>query len=197
MKGIFAGGLLSALLVGIAGPAASATYDIDPVHSAVTFRVTHMMISKVPGKFSKFSGWFDYDPKNFKVWKASATIEAASIDTGIEKRDNHLRSADFLDVATFPTIEFRSTGVVEKKDGSYQLKGDLTLRGLTRPVVLDLEPGGLMKDPRAGMRAAFSASTKINRMDYGVKWNQLLEAGGVLVGETVWITIDVEGIQRK
>jgi len=184
--------------LGLLTPLAFAdTYTIDPAHSSVGFKVQHLMVSKVYGKFDKFAGTFDYDPKNTKIWKASATIEAASINTGIEKRDAHLRGADFLDADKFPTLEFRSTGVLGAKGGSKKLKGDLTIHGVTKPVTLDLEVGGVAKDPWGGTRAGFTATGKINRKDFGLTWNKALETGGVLVGEEVYITIEVEGVLKQ
>lgn len=191
--------LVAAILLGagLASGARAAVYDIDPVHSGVTFKVRHLMITKVPGKFARFAGWFEYDEKNPKVWKASATIDAASIDTGIEKRDGHLRSADFLDAEKFPAIEFRSTGIEKGQTGAYKLKGELTMRGVTRPVMLQLGIGGVGNDPWGNRRAGFAAIGRINRLDFGVKWNQALEAGGVLVGEEVEVAIEVSGVRRK
>lgn len=184
-------------LAAFAAPAQAAIYEIDPVHSGISFKVKHLMVTYVPGKFDRFSGWFEYDPKNMKVWRASATIEAASINTSIERRDNHLRSPDFFDAEGHPTLEFRSKEVVKEKDGSLKLKGDLTLRGVTKPVVLNLEEGGTVVHPQdKKMRAGFTATGKINRTDFGVKYNQLLEAGGMTIGEEVFITIEIQGKEK-
>ncbi len=181
-----------AVVTALGGQGWADTYAIDPAHSSVEFRVTHLMVSKVRGNFEKFAGGFEYDPKAIAVWKASATIDAASINTRVEKRDAHLRSGDFFDVGKFPTLEFRSAGVETEKDGRKHLKGDLTLHGVTKSVVLDLEEGGVTKDPWGGTRAGFTASGKINRRDFG------LAAGtpGAMVGDTVEITIEVEGVKK-
>lgn len=193
-------GLLLGWMVA-AGPWAAAafgqTFEIDPVHSSVGFRVRHLMVSKVHGKFEKFKGSFDYDPKASKAWRASVTIEASSINTAIEKRDAHLRSEDFLDVQKFPKLEFKFKEARKAGKDRFQLSGDLTLHGVTRPVVLDVEVGGTAKDPWGGTRAGFSAKGRINRKDFGLTWNEALETGGVLVGEEVEIAIEVEGVLKS
>lgn len=174
----------------------AARYGIDMSHSSVEFKVRHMVVAKTHGKFNKFSGDFEFEPGRPKAWQARAVIDAASIDTANEKRDGHLRSADFLDVAKHPSIEFVSRKVAGLKDGKAKLHGDLTIRGVTKPVVLDLEIHGVVKDPSGRDRSGFSARGKINRMDYGVSWNRALDAGGVVVGEEVEITLEVEGIRQ-
>lgn len=187
--------LMAALL---AAPAVvwSDMYELDPAHSAVGFKIRHMMVSKVHGRFGTFTGTIDYDEKDPAKGAASATISAASIDTGNEKRDEHLRSADFFDTGKYPNIEFKSTGVEKAKDGSLKLKGDLTMHGVTKPVVLDLEFNGLNRDPQMGTRAGFAARGKLDRTDFGIKFNKVLDTGGLAVGNEVEIEIDAEGVLK-
>lgn len=172
-------------------------YTIDPVHSSIGFTVRHLMVSKVHGKFERFEGWFDYTPQKPGIWKASATLDASSINTANPKRDEHLRSPDFLDVQKYPTMEFRLKGVESTREGPKRLKGNLTLHGVTKPVTLDLEIGGVVQDPWGGTRAGFSAAGKINRKDFGLTWNKALETGGVMVGDEVQIALEIEGILKK
>ncbi|HEY2743816.1 MAG TPA: YceI family protein [Polyangia bacterium] len=170
-----------------------ATWTFDNVHSIVGFSVRHLMISKVRGHFNKWGGTFEYDPKNPSATKIDVTIEAASIDTREEKRDAHLRSPDFFDVEKYPTLTFKSTSVSGSGE-ELVLHGDLTIHGVTKAVQLKVESLGTTKDPWGGERAGFSASTSVNRKDFGLHWNVALEAGGVLVGEKVEIGIEVEAI---
>ena len=182
------------LLTPLAVPAA--TYEIDPAHTSVQFSVRHMMISNVRGEFTKLSGKVVGDQSNPTATTVEATIDAASVDTRNEKRDEHLKSPDFLDAAKFPTIMFKSTKV-EKAGEAWKLGGDLTLHGVTKPVVLDvtnLTPP--MKDPWGNTRIGAQATTKINRQDFGVSFNKTLDGGGVLVGDEIAITIDVEVTQK-
>ena len=172
------------------------TYEIDPAHTSVQFSVRHMMISNVRGEFTKVSGKATGDPATPTATTVEATIDAASIDTRNEKRDEHLRSPDFLDVAKFPTITFKSTKV-EKAGDAWKLAGDLTLHGVTKPVVLDVtNVTAPTKDPWGNTRIGASATTKVNRQDYGIVFNKTLDGGGVLVGDEIAITIDVEVVQK-
>ena len=188
--------LVLALLTPLAAPAA--TYEIDPAHTSVQFSVRHMMISNVRGEFTKLSGKVVGDPAKPAATTVEATIDAASIDTRNEKRDEHLKSPDFLDVAKFPTITFKSTKVEKAGENAWKLTGDLTLHGVTKPVVLDvtnLTPP--MKDPWGNTRVGAQATTTINRQDFGVSFNKTLDGGGVLVGDEIAITIDVEVTQKQ
>jgi polyisoprenoid-binding protein YceI len=180
-------------LLAAATPVWAATYTIDPDHTTVTFKIRHLL-SYVRGTFNAFEGAIEYDPGQPEQWKTQATIQAASIDTRVEQRDKHLRSADFFDVAQFPTMTFTSTKVTDVKDRMTQLHGLLTIHGVQKPVVLDLEIHGVAKDPWGNVRSGFTATTTVNRKDFGLTWNQVLETGQVLVGEEVEITLDVEGI---
>ncbi len=183
------------LLAPVTGRAAD-TYEIDAAHSSVQFAVRHMMISNVRGEFTKLSGKAVGDPANPTATVVEATIEAASIDTRNQKRDDHLRNPDFLDVAKFPTITFKSTKV-EQAGEAWKLHGDLTLHGVTKPVVLDVtNVTAPTKDPWGNMRIGATATTKINRQDYGIVFNKTLDGGGVLVGDEITITIDVEVMKK-
>ncbi len=166
------------------------TWAVDPAHTVVGFSARHLMAAKVRGSFTTFSGTIDVaeQPGDSSV---EVTIDAASIDTGVADRDDHLRSADFLDVENHPTIEFRSTAVRERGDG-YQVDGELTIRGIAKPVTLDLAYLGLVTDPWGNDKALFSASTEIDREQWGLTWNQALEAGGWLVGKKVKIEIEAQ-----
>jgi polyisoprenoid-binding protein YceI len=169
-----------------------AAFNVDVSHTNVGFKVKHMMISTVNGEFDKFKGSFELDDKTKVLTAMSAEIDAASINTNIEKRDNHLRSADLFDVAKYPKITFVLDSV--KGDKAY---GKLTIKDVAKDVVLDYEFGGIMKDPWGNTRAGLTLSGKINRLDYNIKWNQVLETGGVAVGEDVKLEINIEGIQSK
>jgi polyisoprenoid-binding protein YceI len=170
------------------------TWNIDTSHSGVHFSVRHMVIAKVRGAFDRFSGTVELDEANPAASKVSVRIEAASIDTREEKRDTHLRSADFFDVENHPELTFTSTKV-EKSDDGYRVTGDLTIRGITKEVVLEAESLGSGKDPWGNDRIAFSATTAVNRKDFGLTWNQALETGGVLVGEKIEIALDVQAVK--
>lgn len=169
------------------------TWKIDPVHSEVGFSVRHMMVSKVRGKFTEFDGEIvtGESPLDSSV---TATINLNSIDTGNADRDNHIRSADFFDVEANRTMTFRSTGVRADDDG-YLLDGDLTLKGVTKPVSLQLEVGGFGPDPYGGTRAGFTATGELKRSDFGVDFNAVLETGGVVVGDKVSIHLEIEAIR--
>ena len=169
------------------------TWDIDPTHSDVSFTVRHMMVSKVRGHFEKFSGQIVTadDPLQSTV---TAVVDATSFDTSNVDRDNHIRSADFLEVDKYPTLEFRSTGLRPRGSGDYALEGDLTVHGVTRPVSFQLEINGFTKDPYGGYRVGFSATTDISRSDFGVSINLPLEGGGVVVGDKVQISLELEAI---
>lgn len=179
-------------LVVHAAPLAAETYQIDPMHSGVMFRVRHFGISTVTGRFDRFSGTVVYDKKNPKAWKAEAVIDAASVNTKIEKRDNHLRSAEFFDVAKSSEIIFRSTGVVEVKGNKAKLLGNLTMHGQTKPVALDLEIGGVMTDPKGTQHLGATATTKeFKRSSFGVN------GGAGMVGDDVEIILEIEAVAAK
>ncbi|MBI4430143.1 MAG: polyisoprenoid-binding protein [Candidatus Omnitrophica bacterium] len=174
-------------------PVWAVTYKLDTTHTTVGFKIRHLF-SWVQGTFNEFEGTFDYDPEHPETWKTEAAIQAASIDTRVEQRDKHLRSADFFAVETYPTITFKSTQITDATAEVAKVNGLLSIHGVEKPVVLDLQIHGVGKDPWGNTRAGFTASVKINRKDFGLNWNELLETGQVLVGEEVFITIEVEGL---
>ena len=190
---------LIALALMVAAPlAASAdTWQIDPVHTTVEFTVRHMMISNVRGLFTKVAGTItakDSDPASVKV---EATIDISSIDTRSADRDADLKSANFLDVAKYPTMTFKSKKIEPAGTGKWKMVGDLTLHGVTKEVTLDVEgPTAPIKDPYGNTRAGGSATTKINRKDFGLTWSKALEAGGAVVGDEVTVSIDVEAVKK-
>ena len=192
MKNVFLIGLM------LAGTIAQAqNWKIDPVHSSAQFSVKHMMIMNVKGDFKKVTGSAVYDPKNLNAASLEASIETSTISTREEKRDTHLKSADFLDVAKFPTITFKSTKFEKAGDG-LKISGNLTMRGVTKPVILLVDgPTVEIKDTYGNQRVGATATTKVNRKDFGIVYNAVLEAGGVVVGDDVAISLDVELIKQK
>jgi polyisoprenoid-binding protein YceI len=190
---------LIAAIVTLAIPAfaSASTWNIDPDHSNVGFKVRHLMVSNVKGSFDKHSGTVDINDKDITKSKVEVTIDTASINTNVQKRDEHLRSADFFDVAKYPTMTFVSKKVAKAGKDKLKVTGDLTLHGVTRQVVLDMD--GLAKeskDPWGNIRRGATASTKINRKDFGLVWNAALETGGVTVGEEVAIILEIEMIKK-
>ncbi len=170
------------------------TWTLDPAHSQIEFAVKHMMVTTVRGQFRKFAVDVDFDEEHPELSSVVAHIEASSIETGIEARDAHLRSADFLDADNHSELVFRSTSTKARGDG-YKIDGDLTIRGVTHPVTLDAEIGGVVANLQGGRRAGFSATTKISRKAWGLTWNQVLEAGGWAVGDEIKISIEVAALQ--
>lgn len=169
-------------------------FEIDKTHSQVSFKVKHMMISNVQGTFKAYDAEIEFDKNTMQFTSLSAEIETKSVDTGIEKRDNHLRSADFFDATKNPLITFEMTSYKgDKEEG--KMDGNLTIRGISKAVTLDVEIGGIIKDPAGLTRLGFVLEGKIKRKDFGLKWNKLLEAGGLAVSETVKLTIEIEAIE--
>ncbi|HEU0013665.1 MAG TPA: YceI family protein [Longimicrobium sp.] len=171
------------------------TWQIDPAHTEVGFEVKHLMISKVRGRFGAVSGTIQLDEASPARSSVDVSIETASIDTRSEQRDAHLRSPDFFDVEAYPAITFRSRSVEQAGRGAYQVAGDLTIRGVTREVTLLATDEGRGTDPWGGTRAAFSGTVVVDRRDFGLTWNQALETGGVLVGNDIKITLDVQAVK--
>jgi polyisoprenoid-binding protein YceI len=172
------------------------TWNIDPAHSIAEFKVKHMMIANVKGQFSKISGVLILDESDLANSRIEASIEAASIHTRDDQRDAHLKSADFFDVEKFPSLTFKSKGISIVKDGELSVEGDLTIHGVTRKVRFAVEgPTSPTKDPWGNTRVAISAITKIYRKDFGLTWNGALETGGILVGDEITITLDVEFVK--
>lgn len=172
------------------------TWNIDPVHTMAEFKVRHMMITNVKGHFTGVTGVLTLNEQDITKSHVEASIDAASINTREADRDTHLKSADFLDVEKFPKLTFTSTRVTRTGEGELQVEGDLTIHGVTRKVVFTVEgPTPPGKDPWGNMRIGLTATTKINRKDFGLTWNTALETGGILVGDEVTITFDVEAIK--
>ena len=186
-----------AIVVALPVLAHADTWQIDSSHTSVEFTVRHMMISNVKGQFQKTTGTITANGNDPASAKIDVTIDASSVDTRVERRDAHLKSPDFLDVAKFPTIAFKSTKVEADGPGKWKVTGDLTIHGVTKPVVLEVEGSGEpIHDPMGNTRAGASATTKIKRSDFGLTWNKALETGGVMVGDEVAISIDVEAIKQ-
>lgn len=173
------------------------SWKIDPAHSEINFTVRHMMISNVRGRFEAFTGTVEFDQQNPVNSSVDVQIEAASINTRESQRDNHLRSADFFDAENTPYLTFKSKKVEVVDDSHGRILGDLTIRGVTKEVVLDTEFNGMSQSPWGFSSAGFSAATKINRKDWGLGWNMALETGGVLVSDEIKINIDIEIIEEK
>jgi polyisoprenoid-binding protein YceI len=172
------------------------TWNLDPAHSVAEFKVKHMMISNVKGQFPKVTGKLTLDESDLTKSQVEATIEAASIETRDAQRDAHLKSADFFEVEKFPTLSFKSTSINLVRIGELAVEGNLTIRGITRKVLFTVEgPTPPAKDPWGNTRVAVSASTKISRKDFGLTWNAALETGGILVGDEVTITLDVQFVK--
>lgn len=186
------------LALGFPVRGSASMYEIDPAHTSAQFGIRHLMVSTVRGDFRKVTGMANLDEKDVTKSTVEATIDVASINTGIEKRDEDLRSPNFFDVAKYPTMTFKSKKIEKAGEGKYKITGDLTLHGTTKEVVLDFE-GNLtpIKDPMGKTRIGGMATTKINRKDFGLAWNKALETGGVVVGDEVSITIDTELTQPQ
>jgi polyisoprenoid-binding protein YceI len=173
------------------------TWEIDPVHSSAQFKVRHMMISNVKGEFTAIHGSMKLDRADITRSSVEASIDASSISTRDAQRDGHLKSADFLDAEHHPSLTFRSTKITRRPDGTVEAAGDLTIHGITRPAIFQVEgPTPETKDPWGNTRLAISATTVIDRKDFGLVWNSALETGGVLVGDQVTITLDAEFLKK-
>jgi polyisoprenoid-binding protein YceI len=173
--------------------AATTTWNIDPVHSNAEFKVRHMMISNVKGKFKGVTGTLKLNSADLTKSGVAVSLDAATVNTGDAQRDAHLKSADFFDVERFSTLTFKSNRVSTNKDGVLTVAGDITIHGVTRNVVLEVEgPSAPMKDPWGNTRIGLSAMTRVNRKDFGLNWNAALETGGILVGDDVTITLDIQ-----
>jgi polyisoprenoid-binding protein YceI len=174
---------------------AATTWQIDTIHSGIGFSVRHLIVSKVRGRFTKWSGTLDIDEQNPQASRVNVRIDAASIDTNEPQRDAHLRSADFLDTEHFPEITFASTRVERLSDEELRITGDLTIRGITQSVVLEVEQGGQIKDPWGNDRRGFAGKTTIDRKAFNVSFNQVLDTGGLALGEKVEITLELEAFK--
>lgn len=183
-------------LVVSALPALASTWEADPQHSAATFSVRHMMITNVKGEFGKLTSTLELNEADLTRSSVKASIDVSTINTRIAKRDAHLKSPDFFDAARYPTMDFVSTRVERLSDQKLKVTGDLSMHGVTKPVVLDVELTPEAKDPMGGVRRGVSATTRINRTDWGLKWNKPLETGGVLVGDEVQISLDMSYVKQ-
>ncbi len=183
--------------VSIYSQAQTTTWKIDPVHSSIQFTVSHLVISKVTGNFKNFNGILKTNNDDFTDPDIEINIDVNSINTENEKRDNHLRSQDFFYTEKYPQIVFKSTSFKKISENKYKLTGDLTMRGVTRSIDLDVVYNGTVKDPWGNQRAGFSISGSVNRFDYNLKWNSLMEAGGAVVGKTVDILCNVEMVKQN
>jgi polyisoprenoid-binding protein YceI len=170
-------------------------WNLDTVHSGINFSVRHMVVSKVRGRFAKFSGQVALDESDLTRSTVEATIDASSIDTGTAQRDEHLKSADFFDIEHFPEIRFRGTGIEKVGPERYRLTGQLTIRDVSREIALDVEYGGRGKDPWGNERIGFTARGALDRRDFGLKWNQALETGGLLVSDRVELELELQAVK--
>jgi polyisoprenoid-binding protein YceI len=194
----FISGIVVGLALLLSTIASASTWSIDPDHSSVGFKVRHLMVSNVKGNFEKYSGVVDIDDKDITKSKVDVTIDPNSINTNVQKRDEHLRSADFFDAAKYPAMTFVSKKWSHAGKGALKVTGDLTIHGVTREVVLNVAPFSQeSRDPWGNIRRGTSASTKINRRDFGLTWNKSLETGGMLVGDDVDISLEVEMIKAQ
>jgi polyisoprenoid-binding protein YceI len=173
-----------------------AHWNVDPEHSTIEFRVSHMVISKTAGRFMDYTGFIDMDADAGTIKTIEATVKAASVNTNHEKRDAHLRNPDFFDIEKYPLITYRMKNYKKTADG-YAAVGDLTLRGVTKEIALTGNLNGVTKDPWGNMRAGFNGEGKINRKDFGMVWNKTLDSGGLVVGDEVYIKLDIECIKEK
>jgi len=176
---------------------ATSTWQIDPAHTVVEFAAKHMMVSTVKGRFGEVAGTLTVDEANPERSSVTATIATASVDTGQQMRDDHLRSPDFFDAATYPEMTFRSTKVEHAGGDDWRVAGDLTIRGVTKPVVLDTEFDGQILDAYGKHRAAFTATAQVNRKDFGLNWNGVIEAGGVVVGDKIKIELNIAAVRDE
>jgi len=176
----------------------AASWNIDPMHSTATFAVKHMMVSTVHGSFTGLKGSVDYEPSKLDAAKATLTIDASTVDTRNDYRDKDLKSDNFFDVTKYPTITFVSKRAEPVADGKFKLIGDMTIHGVTKEVTWNVEgPASAVKDPKGMLRSGATATTKVNRKDFGLTWNKTLDGGGVMVGDDVDLTVEVELVQAK
>jgi polyisoprenoid-binding protein YceI len=196
MKNLLA--VVSALGLTLSASAAEPVWVSDPAHSQVMFSVSHLVIAEVTGKFKEFDvTLLQTSPTDFTGSTLSATIKTASVDTDNEQRDNHLRSDDFFNAEKFPVITFKSRSIDKAGSDTYKISGDLTIRDVTRPVVLEAKYAGQVKDPWGNLKLGFKATTSVNRFDFGLKWDKAIETGGLVAGDVVDITLNMELAQRK
>ncbi len=189
--------LVIASFIATIATAQPATWKTDPAHSNITFAVDYMVLTEVTGNFKEFSSTMTTDGENLEKGSVNVTIKAASINTENDRRDAHLRSADFFDAEKYPEITFLSKSFDKGEGNSYKINGDLTMRGVTKPITIDAKYMGQVRDMRGNLRQGFKGTTTINRNDFGVKYNATLETGGVLIGNNVTVTINAQFIQQQ
>jgi polyisoprenoid-binding protein YceI len=190
--------IATAVVLALGSVAGAATFEIDPAHTSAEFAVRHLMVSKVRGHLGKVTGMINLDETDPTKSSVDATIDATGIDTREPKRDMHLKGPDFLDVSKYPTITFKSKKITRLSDTKFQVTGDLTLHGVTKEVVLDVEGSPKpFNDPMGNLRLGGAVATRLNRKDFGIAWNKALDGGGVVVGDDVDVTIDIEVIQKN
>lgn len=177
-------------------PVIAADFALDNSHSSVGFNVKHLMISNVKGKFNAFDGNFTYNEKSKTLTKLEGAVDTATIDTDVQKRDEHLKSADFFDVAKYPKMNFVMTKYTALKGGKAKIAGNLTIKNTTKPVIFDAEVSNAVQDPWGGTRVGVAMNAKINRKDFGLNWNKALETGGFVVGDEIKINVELEGIAK-
>jgi polyisoprenoid-binding protein YceI len=195
MKSLFKKSILFFSLLFVV-TANAADFNIDKSHSHVTFKVKHMMISNVSGEFKDYNGEISYDTTSKKFTKFMGSVAANSIDTGIKKRDDHLRSADFFEVDKFPKIKFIMSDYQKISDDEGKMNGTITIKDVSKKITFDVEIGGMINDPWGNTRLGFSMESSLNRKDFGLNWNRLLESGGLVVGDKIKLKIDLELIKK-
>ena len=186
--------VVAGMLILAAVAASAANYQVDPAHSTVGFAIKHLGISDVRGVFTNFSGTVEFDSAKPEAFRASGTVQVSSINTGNKTRDDHLRSPDFFDATKLPEIKFETTGV-QKAGGGWVVKGQFTMHGVTKEIALRGELSGPVQDPWGKSRIGIEATTVLNRQDYGIKWNKALDKGGLMIGDEVKISLNIEAIQ--
>ena len=189
--------VIAAITTLMAAGATAQVWNFDKNHSYIGFTAKHMVITTVPGKFEDYTGQINFDGKDFTTGSAEVTIQAASINTDSEKRDNHLRSSDFFDVAKYPTITFKSTKIERTEGNNFNMTGDLTIKGITKPVTLACTLNGLITDPYGNTRAGFTATGMIKRHDFDIAWDNKLKDGSFIVGENINIILQVELVEQQ
>lgn len=175
---------------------AKSVWNVDASHSALEFKVKHMMMANVRGQFHDFQANITADPEDLTTAEIDFTVNVNSIDTKDEQREGHLKSADFFDVENYPNLTFKATKIERKSNNEYAMMGDMTIRGVTKPVTFNVTSEGIGKDPWGNERAGFTAAGSLNRKEFGLNWNALLETGGVLVGEQVKINVEIEAVRQ-
>lgn len=172
-------------------------WTIDPAHTEILFKAKHLVISSVTGKFTEFDGGVETEGEDFENARAEFRAKTASIDTGVKDRDNHLRSDDFFNSEKYPDLRFKSSSIKKVGDQEFKMKGELTIRDITKPIELDVVYGGMVKDPYGNVKAGFSITGNVNRKEYGLRWNAVTEAGSVVVGDIIKLDLNVQVVKEQ